>query len=101
MQASSRRLDLSVCSILKNEAANLPGLTACIPISRVEWIVLDTGSTDVTPELLRKAGVEPRNVAWCEDFSPARNATLQMPSRSWILCLDGDDRLAEGFWEAL
>jgi len=95
------RLDLSICSILKDEAANLPGLLACLPLSRAEWIVVDTGSTDGTVEALLEAGIQTRPFAWCDDFSAARNVSLRAATRGWILWLDADDRVDENFWEAL
>lgn len=95
------KLDLSVCTIVKDEEANIPGLARCIPLDRVEWVVLDTGSRDATADLLRKAGVEPRDFAWRDDFAAARNASLKLARRGWILWLDADDRLEPSFWDAL
>ncbi|GEM_PF-2648861 len=96
-----RRLNLSVCTILKDEAGNLPGLLACLPLARIEWNVLDTGSRDATLEILGRAGIEARRFAWIDDFSAARNASLALATRDWILWLDGDDRLDADFWEGL
>ena len=98
---NNRRLNLSICSIFKNEAQNLPELITCLPLTRIEWNVLDTGSTDVTVELLRKAGIEPHTFTWVNDFSVARNASLKLATRDWILWLDGDDRIDENFWDSL
>jgi glycosyltransferase involved in cell wall biosynthesis len=95
------RMDLSICTILKDEAANLPGLLACMPLGRAEWIVVDTGSADGTVEALLQAGIQPRTFAWRDDFSAARNESLRAATRGWILWLDADDRLPEGFWDAL
>jgi glycosyltransferase involved in cell wall biosynthesis len=96
-----RRLDLSICSIVRDEAPNLEGLLAGIPLDRVEWIVMDTGSRDATVEILLQAGIGAHAFAWCDDFSAARNASLRLATRGWILWIDADDRLDEAFWEAL
>ena len=96
-----RRLNLSVCSILKDEAGNLPGLIACLPLGRIEWNVLDTGSRDATVAILENAGIDAVPFAWIDDFAAARNASLALAKRDWILWLDGDDRLDEGFWDGL
>lgn len=98
---NGRRLDLSVCCIVRDEAANLEGLIASLPLSRVEWVVLDTGSRDGTPELLLQAGVKAHSFAWCDDFAAARNASLALATRGWILWIDADDRLDEVFWESI
>jgi glycosyltransferase involved in cell wall biosynthesis len=100
-QGDSRWLNLSVCSIFKDEAENLPGLIQSLPLSRIEWVVLDTGSKDATVDILRKVGVEPHRFQWIDDFSAARNESLRHAQRDWILWLDGDDRLDEEFWEGL
>lgn len=96
-----RRLDLSICSIVRDEAPNLEDLIAGIPLGRVEWIVMDTGSRDATVEILLQAGIGAHPFAWCDDFSAARNASLRLATRGWILWIDADDRLDEAFWEAL
>lgn len=95
------RLDLSVCTIVRDEEANVPALARCLPLHRVEWVVVDTGSRDATPRLLREAGVEPHAFAWIDDFAAARNASLERATRSWILWLDADDRLDPAFWAGL
>jgi glycosyltransferase involved in cell wall biosynthesis len=100
-RGENRWLNLSVCTILKNEAENLPGLIGSLPLSQIEWIVLDTGSTDATVAMVRKAGVNVHTFAWINDFSAARNASLALANRDWILWLDGDDRIDESFWEAI
>ena len=100
-RGGGRRLDLSVCSIVRDEAPNLDGMIAGIPLGRVEWIVMDTGSSDTTVEILLQAGIKTHPFAWCDDFSAARNASLRLATRGWILWIDADDRLDEAFWEAL
>ncbi len=97
----SRRLNLSVCCIFKNEAENLPDFIAGLPLNRIEWVVVDTGSTDVTCDLVRAAGVEPHAFPWIEDFAAARNESLAWAQRDWILWLDGDDRLPVDFWDGI
>ncbi len=100
-RGGGRRLDLTVCSIVRDEAGNLEDLIAGIPLTRLEWIVMDTGSRDATVELLLQAGIKAHPFSWCDDFAAARNASLALATRGWILWLDADDRLDESFWEAL
>ena len=94
-------MDLSICTILKDEAQNLPSLMACLPLGEAEWIAVDTGSRDATCALLEKAGVKPHAFTWVDDFSAARNASLALATRGWILWLDADDRPDAAFWKAL
>jgi tetratricopeptide (TPR) repeat protein len=52
-------------------------------------------------ETLLQAGIQARPFAWIDDFSAARNVSLRAATRGWILWLDADDRVDEGFWDAL
>lgn len=59
--------------------------------------VVDTGSTDGTPDLLRRLGVEPLQAVLREDDClskvEARNRSFDALSTPWILSLDADERL--------
>lgn len=58
-----------------------------------DLIVVDTGSTDRTPQMALSAGAKLFHVAWTKDFSVARNFALQQASTDWILVLDADEVL--------
>jgi len=94
-------LDLSVCLILKDEAARLPDLLRCLPLPDIEVVAVDTGSSDGTVQILAAAGIRPWVFPWCDDFSAARNAGLARAKRRFLLWLDADDRLDEAFWSGL
>jgi tetratricopeptide (TPR) repeat protein len=79
--------------IVRNEAANLPGCLASVKDVVDELIVLDTGSTDETVAIAQSFGAQVPQFAWCNDFSAARNASLQYATGDWILVLDADERL--------
>ncbi|HEV3079830.1 MAG TPA: glycosyltransferase [Gemmataceae bacterium] len=40
-------------------------------------IVVDTGSTDRTPEIARALGALVYHFPWCDDFAAARNEALR------------------------
>src|SRR5215217_5391007 len=65
-----------------------------------EMIVLDTGSTDDTVAIARAIGARVESFAWVDDFSAARNASLDHSDADWNLILDADNWLTGGF-EAL
>ncbi|MBV8223248.1 MAG: glycosyltransferase, partial [Candidatus Eremiobacteraeota bacterium] len=59
-----------------------------------EICIVDTGSSDATLEIARRAGARTHEIAWEDDFSKARNVALSMASKRWILVLDADERLS-------
>ncbi len=58
-------------------------------------IVLDTQSTDDTPQLAQAAGAQVASFEWTGSFSDARNAALQMSEADWNLVLDADEWIEE------
>lgn len=59
-------------------------------------VVLDTGSTDGTPDLARQAGAEVHHLDWLHDFSVARNRALDLADADWNLIIDADEWLDGG-----
>lgn len=89
---------LSVAIIVKNEERCILRCIRSI-ISRVdEIIVVDTGSTDKTIELIK--GLNDTKIKvyfreWKDDFSDARNYALQQVSSEWVFFIDADEYLDE------
>jgi hypothetical protein len=61
-----------------------------------EMIVLDTGSSDSTPQIARACGASVHHGAWADDFAAARNAALALTDADWRLVLDADEWLHSG-----
>jgi glycosyltransferase involved in cell wall biosynthesis len=88
-----KRLRLSVCIIAKNEERFIGDCLDSVRDFVDEIIVVDTGSTDRTRQIAREHGARVEEFEWCNDFSAARNASLDAATGDWILVLDADERL--------
>jgi glycosyltransferase involved in cell wall biosynthesis len=86
-------MNLSFCAIVKNEEKNLPRCLESVKAIADELIILDTGSTDKTPEIARSFGAKVYSFDWCDDFAAARNAALAYVTGDWVLVLDADERI--------
>lgn len=82
---------ISVCIIAKNEEARIEKCLASIKPCGFEIIVVDTGSTDRTKEIAAKYADKVLDFVWCDDFSAARNFSLQAASNNWIFMMDCDE----------
>ena len=84
---------LSLCMIVRDEAATLRRCLDSVQGVVDEIIVVDTGSRDRTIAIAKdcKASVYP--FTWCDDFAAARNESLKYAQGDWILVLDADEVL--------
>lgn len=82
--------------IVRNEARCI---TRCLESVR-PWVdrmvVLDTGSTDQTMELARKAGALVYEMPWPDSFAEARNRSLELADADWNLVIDADEWIVSG-----
>lgn len=79
--------------IVKNEAATLPKCLSSVKNVVNEIVVLDTGSSDRTPEIAKAHGATVHHFQWSNNFSIARNEALKYVTGDWILVLDADETL--------
>ena len=86
---------ISLCMIVKDEAANLPLCLASVKDIVDEIVVIDTGSSDDTPTIAQKAGAKVDFLIWGDDFAHARNVSLDKATKDWILVLDADETLTQ------
>lgn len=95
-------IPVSVVVMTRNEAANLPH---CLPALErfAERFVVDSGSSDGTPDIAKTAGAYvvpfqwdgryPKKKQWCLDHLPFR--------QDWILFVDADERLGHALVEEI
>jgi len=84
---------LSLCMIVRDEEGRLGCCLESVQDLVDEIVVVDTGSTDRTVEVAESFGAKVGHFKWCDDFSAARNESLELATGKWILWLDADDVL--------
>ena len=91
MAAAVKRCRISACTIVKNEAANIGNWLANVTAFASEVIVVDTGSSDATLEILAKNNVKYYQYEWRDDFAAARNFALAKATGDWVVFTDADE----------
>ena len=92
---------ISCCMIVKNEEAFLDQCLSSVKPYVDEIVVVDTGSTDSSIEIIKKFTDRVFIHPWEDSFSKARNQSLAYASCDWIFIIDADEELVEGSGERL
>jgi glycosyltransferase involved in cell wall biosynthesis len=92
------KIPISVLVSVKNEEKNLPPCLSCLD-SFDEVIVVDSGSTDRTPEIAKEFGYSLIDFKWDGKFPKKRNWALRNLSfrNDWVLFLDADEQVSQEF----
>lgn len=89
---------ISLCMIVKNEERNILDCLESFKGIADEIIVVDTGSDDDTVKIVtdfkesNSVPVEIFHHSWDDNFSHARNYSMDKAKHPWILWADADDR---------
>ena len=84
-------IDLCLVVIARDASRSIERcLRSAAPLVQ-RMLVLDTGSTDDTIEISRASGADVHHFAWVDDFSAARNRSLELANAEWALILDADE----------
>jgi glycosyltransferase involved in cell wall biosynthesis len=90
---------VGLCIIVKDEERTIAGCIDSVIEICEDIVVVDTGSTDGTANLLRQRyGITPISRPLDHERSwslyPARNLSFAQTRAGWLLCLDADERLS-------
>lgn len=87
---------ISACMIVKNEKDNIVDCLKTLEDWVDELCVIDTGSRDGTKKLIKdtwKKKLVMIDLKWDDDFSAARNASIELATQDWIFIIDADERV--------
>jgi glycosyltransferase involved in cell wall biosynthesis len=85
------RSGLSACIITYNEADRIEACLASVSFCD-EILVVDSYSTDSTPELARNMGARVIQHAW-PGYRSQKQFAVDCARHDWVLCLDADERV--------
>jgi glycosyltransferase involved in cell wall biosynthesis len=86
-------INLSLCMIAKNCNAALQTCLKSVRSWVDEVVMVDTGSTDDSPQIAVSFGAEVVHFPWCDDFAAARNESLRYARGDWIFWIDADETI--------
>lgn len=86
---------LGLSMIVRNGAEDLRQCLASVRPVVQQMVIVDTGSTDGSPEVAREFGAELVCVPWTNHYAEARNRALKHMRTDWVLVLDADEELSE------
>jgi len=92
-------MTLSICMIVKNEEKNIArAINSVLPIAD-EIIVVDTGSTDNTVQIVRDMIGRVYFTPWVDDFAHARNKSIALATKDLVMWIDADDVIPESTYK--
>jgi hypothetical protein len=83
--------EISLFMIVKNEEHNIKDCLESIRKHVDEIIIVDTGSTDKTKEVVAQYTDKIYDFKWVDDFAAARNFALTKCTKTYCLWMDADD----------
>jgi GT2 family glycosyltransferase/tetratricopeptide (TPR) repeat protein/glycosyltransferase involved in cell wall biosynthesis len=86
---------VSLCMIARDNERTIGAALEVIRRYVDDIVVVDTGSTDRTPEIAASLGARVFHFPWCDDFSAARNESIRHALGDWIFWMDTDDSMDE------
>ena len=86
---------ISLCMIVKNEEIHIARCLESVADLVDEIIIVDTGSTDRTVDIVSKYTSKIYSYPWKDDFSAARNESFSKATMDYCMWMDADDVLED------
>lgn len=88
-------MKISLCMIVKDEEKFIEMCLENALPNVDEVIIVDTGSTDNTKQIIGKYGdkIKLIEAEWENDFAKSRNLSIEHATGDWILMLDADEKI--------
>lgn len=90
---------LSIAIITFNEEANIGRTLRSLP-RHAEIVVVDSGSTDATVEIVRQHGAHVFEEPW-RGFAAQKNFAIAQCTGDWVLSLDADEEMSNELLESV
>lgn len=87
--------EISLCMIVRDEEKVIGRCLESVKNLVDEIIIVDTGSKDMTKEIVSKFTDKIYDFEWVNDFAKARNFSFSKATKDYILWLDADDVILE------
>lgn len=85
------KIRISLCMIVRNEETTIARCLDSVKGIPDEIIIVDTGSSDRTKEIVKEFTNKTYDFTWIDDFAAARNYAFSIATMDYILWLDADD----------
>lgn len=95
VKGNATKAEISLCMIVKNEEKNIGNCLSSVKDLVDEIVIVDTGSTDRTKEIVAQYTDKIYDFEWIDDFAAARNFAFSKGTREYLMWLDADDIIKE------
>ncbi|ODA39537.1 glycosyltransferase [Desulfosporosinus sp. BG] len=92
---ADKSITVSLCMIVRNEKDTIARCLNSVEGIPDEIVIVDTGSTDCTKEIVKEFTDKIFDFSWIDDFAAARNFAFSKATMDYILWLDADDVFSE------